>query len=134
ELRPYSFKRRALSENDVAIDIKYCGICHSDLHQINNDWGFGHYPMVPGHEIVGQVTQVGSKVKNFKVGDLVGVGCMVDSCRNCPDCQHGEEQFCEQMVQTYNGRDAILGDKTYGGFSKHIVVTEDFVLKIDSSL
>lgn len=134
-LQRFPFQRRKPEAHDVAIDILYCGICHSDLHQINNDWGVGKYPMIPGHEIIGRVTAVGAKVKNFSPGELVGVGCMVDSCRECSCCNSDEEQFCEKgMTQTYNSDDGILGGVTYGGFSKNIVVTEHFVLKINEQL
>ncbi|MCL9683027.1 NAD(P)-dependent alcohol dehydrogenase [Legionella maioricensis] len=134
-LQPFTFERRKIGAQDVAIDILFCGICHSDLHQIHNDWGFGQYPMVPGHEIIGKVTAVGAKVDRFAPGDLVGVGCMVDSCGKCSSCTLNEEQFCESgMTQTYNSEDKILGGMTYGGFSKHIIVTQDFVLKIDKQL
>ncbi|BCA97076.1 alcohol dehydrogenase [Legionella antarctica] len=129
------FKRRQLGADDIAIDILFCGICHSDLHQINNDWGVGQYPMVPGHEIIGKITAVGATVDRFLPGDLVGVGCMVDSCGTCSSCSVSEEQFCESgMTQTYNSEDKNSGGVTYGGFSKHIVVTQDFVLKIDKRL
>lgn len=134
-LNRFSFKRRNVADNDVAIDILYCGICHSDLHQINNDWGVSHYPMVPGHEIIGRVKQVGKKVQCFSVGDLVGVGCLVDSCGSCTRCTAHEEQFCENgSTQTYNSEDKILGGVTYGGYSKQIVVRQEFVLKVDESL
>ena len=134
-LERFEFSRRELQDADVAIDILYCGICHSDLHQINNDWKSSQYPMVPGHEIIGRVKSVGKKVTRFAVGDLVGVGCLVDSCRSCSSCHSHEEQFCENGATfTYNGDDKHLGGLTYGGYSKHIVVTEDFVLKVSESL
>lgn len=134
-LERFSFERREPNAQDVAIDILYCGICHSDIHQVNNDWGFSQYPMVPGHEIVGRVTAVGADVTRFAVGDLVGVGCMVDSCRHCTNCQHHEEQYCVAgSTQTYNSKDAHSGGVTYGGYSKKIVVTQDFVLRINQSM
>jgi uncharacterized zinc-type alcohol dehydrogenase-like protein len=134
-LERFSFKRRDVGEDDVAIDILYCGICHSDLHQVNNDWGFSQYPMVPGHEIIGRVKSVGKNVRRFSTGDLVGVGCLVDSCRHCSSCESHEEQFCENgNTQTYNSEDKHLGGLTYGGYSKHLVITQDFVLKVDESL
>lgn len=134
-LERFSFKRRDVGDNDVAIDILYCGICHSDLHQINNDWGGSQYPMVPGHEIIGRVKSVGKNVKRHAIGDLVGVGCMVDSCRHCSSCDAHEEQFCEKgSTMTYNGEDKHLGGLTYGGYSKYVIVAEDFVLKVDESL
>lgn len=134
-LQRFDFARRQIGAEDVAIDILFCGICHSDLHQVNNDWNSSQYPMVPGHEIIGRVTGVGSKVDRFSPGDLVGVGCMVDSCRQCPSCKTNEEQFCEQGGSfTYNSEDKNLGGLTYGGYSKHIVVTQAFVLKVDEQL
>lgn len=134
-LERFSFNRREVGENDVAIDILFCGICHSDLHQVNNDWKFSKYPMVPGHEIIGRVKSVGHKVNKFTVGNLVGVGCMVDSCKTCSSCKASEEQFCENgSIQTYNGEDKHLGGLTYGGYSKHIVVDKDFVIKVSESL
>lgn len=134
-LQRFTFERREPKAHDVAIDIMYCGICHSDIHQVKNDWGFSQYPMVPGHEIIGKVTAVGSEVTRFSVGDLVGVGCMVDSCRQCHSCQNHEEQYCKEgNTQTYNSIDKHSGGVTYGGYSKKIVVTEDFVLRINKSL
>lgn len=134
-LERFTFKRRDVGATDVAMDILYCGICHSDLHQVNNDWGFSQYPMVPGHEIIGRVTAVGNQVTRFAVGDLVGVGCLVDSCGECSNCKISEEQFCEgEITFTYNNEDKNLGGMTYGGYSKHLVVTEDFVLKVSESL
>ncbi|MBL7481325.1 NAD(P)-dependent alcohol dehydrogenase [Legionella bononiensis] len=134
-LQRFDFERREPDANDVAIDILFCGICHSDIHQVNNDWGFSQYPMVPGHEIIGRVTAVGSDVTRFAVGDLVGVGCMVDSCRHCPNCDNHEEQYClAGNTQTYNTKDLHSGGVTYGGYSKKIVVTQDFVLRINKSM
>lgn len=135
KLVPFHFERRDLRPNDVAIEILYCGICHSDLHQVKNDWGFSQYPMVPGHEIVGKVIEIGPNVTKYKVGDNVAIGCMVDSCHKCDQCQKGEEQFCrEGSVQTYNVPDRISGTITYGGYSKHIVAHENFVLSVPDML
>ncbi|NIJ08137.1 putative zinc-type alcohol dehydrogenase-like protein [Sphingomonas vulcanisoli] len=132
-LAPFSFQRRNLQPDDVAIDILFCGVCHSDLHQARSEWEGTEYPCVPGHEIVGKVTGVGSDVTKYKVGDLVGVGCMVDSCGVCPSCQENEEQYCTGtgFVGTYNGPDKHLGGHTFGGYSDHIIVKESFVLRID---
>ena len=132
---PYHFERRNLRDNDVAIEILYSGVCHSDLHTVNGDWGDQPYPLVPGHEIVGQVIEVGADVKNYKVGQHVAVGCMVDSCQSCDQCDHGEEQFCRNgMTPTYGAPDRISGEITQGGYSKHIVVREEFVLNVPESL
>ncbi len=134
-IAPFTFDRREPGANDVAIDIHYCGICHSDVHQVRDEWGGSLYPMVPGHEIVGKVTAVGSGVKKYKVGDTVGVGCMVDSCRTCVNCKDGEEQFClEGMTATYNSKERDGKTLAQGGYSKHIVVDEAFVLKVDDKL
>ncbi len=134
-LAPWSFERRDLRADDVAMEILYCGVCHSDLHTARNDWGGTVYPNVPGHEIVGRVTAVGSKVTRFKEGDLAAVGCLVDSCKHCDQCDRGEEQYCRNgMVGTYNGRDKITGDITYGGYSKALVVRDEFVLKMPEGL
>ncbi|SIO92548.1 NAD(P)-dependent alcohol dehydrogenase [Vibrio spartinae] len=134
-LKPYAFERRELRENDVAIEILYCGVCHSDLHSVRNDWGGSTYPLVPGHEIIGRVTAVGSDVSRYKVGDTVGVGCMVDSCQHCDQCDAGEEQFCrEGMTATYCGQDRHTHEPTQGGYSRHVVVREEFVLSIPQSL
>lgn len=133
-ISPLSFERRAVGENDVKLDILFCGICHSDIHQARNEWGNSMYPMVPGHEIVGRVTEVGSKVKKFKKDQLVGVGCLVDSCQDCPSCAEGLEQYCEKgWVGTYNSRDK-KGELTYGGYSDHIVVDEKFVVSVPENL
>jgi uncharacterized zinc-type alcohol dehydrogenase-like protein len=129
-----TISRREPMETDVRIEILYCGVCHSDLHFARNEWGFTQYPAVPGHEIVGRVTAVGGAVKRTKVGDLVGVGCLVDSCRTCPECRAGLEQFCPEMVMTYGSMDKHLGLPTYGGYAKSIVVTEEFVLRIPANL
>ena len=132
---PFRFERRALRPGDVKIDILYTGVCHSDLHQARNDWGFTQYPVVPGHEIVGRVTAVGENVTKFKEGDLVGVGCLVDSCQDCASCAEGLEQYCEKgFVGTYNGKDKESGEPTYGGYSENIVVTESFVLRVPENL
>ena len=133
-LGPFTINRREPGPKDVQIEILYCGICHSDIHQARNEWGGSMFPMVPGHEIVGRVTAVGNQVKNFKTGDLAGVGCLVDSCRNCPQCDKGDEQYCENgWVGTYNSLDKN-GQPTYGGYSKQIVVDEAFTLKIPQNL
>src|ERR1017187_8899138 len=129
-----TIERRQPTERDVQIEIQYCGVCHSDLHFTRNEWGFTQYPAVPGHEIVGRVTAVGSGVKKFKVGETVGVGCLVDSCRTCPDCRSGLEQFCTNMVMTYGSMDKHLNAPTLGGYSQSIVVTEDFVLRMPANL
>jgi len=133
-LAPYQFERRALGPNDVQIEILYCGVCHSDVHQARDEWGRSQFPMVPGHEIVGRVTAVGSNVSRYQPGDLAGVGVMVDACRTCASCNEGLEQYCEQgFVGTYNakGRD---GQITQGGYSNRIVVDEAFVLRIPATL
>jgi uncharacterized zinc-type alcohol dehydrogenase-like protein len=128
--QPFSFERRDVGPYDVLIEILFCGICHTDIHQARNEWGGAKYPMVPGHEIVGRITKVGSAVTKFQEGDLAGVGCFVDSCRECVSCRDGEEQYCESgMVATYNGTDAD-GKTTYGGYSSHIVVDENYTLRI----
>ncbi|MFA5505409.1 MAG: NAD(P)-dependent alcohol dehydrogenase [Vulcanimicrobiota bacterium] len=130
-LAPMSVLRRETGPGDVKIDILYCGICHSDLHQARNEWKNTLYPCVPGHEILGAVSEVGAQVSKFKVGDTVGVGCMVDSCRECSACRDDEEQFCEQgAVFTYNGPDKHLGGHTFGGYSKSVTVDQNFVLHI----
>ncbi|HWA43485.1 MAG TPA: NAD(P)-dependent alcohol dehydrogenase [Hypericibacter adhaerens] len=134
-LVPFTFERRALRPNDVAMEVLYCGVCHSDLHQAHNDWGWSTYPLVPGHEIVGRVVEVGKAVSRYKAGDAVAVGCMVDSCQHCDQCHKGEEQLCrEGNTQTYNDRDRITRDVTYGGYSKHLVVREEFVLRVPDGL
>lgn len=134
-LAPFTFDRRDPGAKDVAIDIKFCGICHSDVHQVRDEWGGSLYPMVPGHEIIGIVSAVGKDVKKFKVGDTVGVGCMVDSCRTCANCKDGEEQFClNGMTATYNSRERDGKTLAQGGYSKYIVVDQDFVLSVDKKL
>ncbi|GAC1433316.1 MAG: NAD(P)-dependent alcohol dehydrogenase [Candidatus Velthaea sp.] len=133
-LAPFSFERRNVRESDVAIDIKFCGICHSDIHQARDEWGGSIFPMVPGHEIAGIVSSVGPGVSKYKVGDRVGVGCFVDSCRTCDNCKAGNEQFCSAgMVQTYNSREKD-GTPTMGGYSERIVVDEKYVLRIPDAL
>ena len=135
DLKPFNIERRDVHENDVKIDILYCGVCHSDLHQVRNDWKNSKYPVVPGHEIIGKVMEVGSSVSNFKEGDLVGVGCLVDSCKTCDSCQDDLEQFCENgATMTYNSDDKHMGGHTFGGYSESIVVDKDFVLKIPKNL
>lgn len=132
---PYSFERRAPRANDVVMEILYCGVCHSDLHMARNDWGWTVYPLVPGHEIVGRVIEVGSAVTRYKVGDNVAVGCMVDSCQTCDQCKRGEEQLCrEGNTGTYNAPDRINGDMTRGGYSKHLVVREEFACRVPEGL
>jgi uncharacterized zinc-type alcohol dehydrogenase-like protein len=137
-LAPFTIPRREPGPKDVRMDILYCGVCHSDLHQVRNEWE-GHmpttYPCVPGHEIVGRVATVGSAVRGFKAGDLAAVGCLVDSCRTCPSCREGLEQFCEGPATfTYNSPDVHLGGVTYGGYSNSVVVDEDFVLRVSDRL
>lgn len=135
KLEPYAFERRDPRPHDVSLDILYCGVCHSDLHQIRDEWGGGIFPMVPGHEIVGRVSKTGVAVRKFRIGDLVGVGCMVDSCRNCPSCQLGLEQYCEEgFVATYNALEKDGKTVTYGGYSNNLVVDEAFALRIPPSL
>ncbi|MCR9075016.1 MAG: NAD(P)-dependent alcohol dehydrogenase [bacterium] len=134
-MAPWSLERRDPRPDDVAIDIMYCGVCHSDLHFVENDWGWTIYPVVPGHEIVGRVTSVGSDVTKFKEGDIVGVGCMVDSCRECESCNNGLEQYCTGgNVFTYNGEDKHDGSITYGGYSDHVVVSDRFVVKVPDGM
>ena len=134
-LSPFTFERREPGDRDVVIEIRYCGVCHSDIHQARNEWGNSIYPMVPGHEIVGEVTRVGGGVTKFKVGDLAGVGVLVDSCRTCPSCKDGLEQFCQNgWVQTYNSLEKDGKTPTYGGYADTIVVDEAFTLKVTSKL
>jgi uncharacterized zinc-type alcohol dehydrogenase-like protein len=134
-LAPFSFQRRDLLPDDVRIDIQFCGVCHSDLHTARGQWGPTTYPCVPGHEIIGRVAEVGSAVTRFKEGDLVGVGCMVDSCGHCAECKQGLEQFCEVgFTGTYDAPDPHTGKVTYGGYSKAIVVTENFVVRIPDGM
>jgi alcohol dehydrogenase (NADP+) len=134
-LQPFSFERRALRPNDVAMEILYAGVCHSDLHWARNDWGWSNYPVVPGHEIVGRVIEVGFEVTRFKAGDHVAVGCMVDSCQHCDQCRRGEEQLCrEGNTMTYGGLDRITQEMTQGGYSKQVVVRQEFVLRVPEGL
>lgn len=135
-LAPWNFERRNVGPKDVLIEILFSGICHSDIHQVRSEWGPAKYPMVPGHEIVGRITEVGSSVTKFKVGDLAGIGCMVDSCKECPTCQGGQEQFCEkgETVWTYNSLERDKVTPTYGGYSNKIVCTEEFVVKVSDKL
>lgn len=134
-LAPWNFERREVGPNDVQFDILYCGVCHSDLHMVKNEWGITIYPIVPGHELVGKVTKVGNKVTKYKAGDLVGVGCMVDSCRTCDNCKDGLEQFClNGNTMTYSGYEQDKKTITYGGYSNTVVVNEDFVLRVSEKL
>ncbi|MCR1318626.1 NAD(P)-dependent alcohol dehydrogenase [Enterobacter soli] len=134
-LAPFTFDRREPRPDDVVIEILYCGVCHSDLHQARNDWEFSEYPIVPGHEVIGRVASVGDSVTKFKVGDLAGIGCMVDSCRECNPCQQGLEQYCEEgNVQTYNGHDRHDHQPTYGGYSQTIIASEAFALHIPQGI
>lgn len=130
-LAPYSFERRAVGANDILIEIQFCGVCHSDIHQVRDEWGGSTYPMVPGHEIVGRVAQVGLNVTKFKEGDLAGVGCFVDSCGKCGNCKAGFEQFCDvHCAFTYNGTEMDEKTPTFGGYSTNIVVAEAYALRI----
>ena len=134
-LKPFQIQRREPGPADVVIDIQYCGICHSDIHQVRDEWGNSIFPMVPGHEITGLVSAIGSAVKRFKPGARVGVGCFTDSCRECQSCKQGNEQYCEKgMTVTYNGLEKDGKTPTYGGYSKQIVVDENYVLKIPESI
>ena len=134
-LAPWQFVPREPRPDDVSIEILYCGVCHSDIHMVESDWGMTTYPVVPGHEIIGRVTGVGAEVSNYKPGDLVGVGCMVDSCRECSSCEQGLEQYClNGMVGTYAGVDRHDGKITYGGYSERIVVSENYVLRLPEGL
>jgi alcohol dehydrogenase (NADP+) len=134
-LAPFTISRRDILPHDVQIEILYCGVCHSDLHTARNEWGGTVYPCVPGHEIVGRVTAVGDHVTKYKVGDIAGVGCLVDSCQKCDNCKDGLQQFCSNgMIGTYNGKEKDGGANTLGGYSKSITVTEDFVLRIADNL
>lgn len=134
-VHPHSIERRELRPDDVAIEIDYCGVCHTDIHFAENDWGGTMYPVVPGHEIIGRVTAVGEAVNGHAVGDRVGVGCIVDSCRTCDPCQRGLEQYCDAgMVSTYNGIDRHDESVTFGGYSEAVVVHQDFVLRVPDAL
>jgi uncharacterized zinc-type alcohol dehydrogenase-like protein len=133
-LAPFKFERREVGPHDIQIEILYCGVCHSDIHQVRDEWGGSIFPMVPGHEIVGKITKVGEHVTKFKVGETAGVGCFVDSCRQCPSCLAGLEQYCDVgMTGTYNGLDKE-GKPTYGGYSNQIVVDENYTLRISDNL
>jgi len=134
-LAPFTFERREVGPHDVQIDILYCGVCHSDLHMARNEWGGTVFPVVPGHEIVGRISKVGAHVSRFKVGQLAGVGCMVDSCQHCGSCDEGLEQYCENgFTGTYSAEDKVSGGYTYGGYASNIVVSEKFVLRISDKL
>ncbi len=134
-LTPLSFERRDPRADDVVVDIMYCGVCHSDLHTVRNEWHGTTYPVVPGHEIIGRISAIGAQVSQFKVGDVVGVGCMVDSCQHCAACDQGLEQYCAEMPTfTYNSKDRQDGRMTYGGYSERIVVSDKFVLRIPEAL
>ncbi len=133
-LRSFHFERRDVGPEDVQLEILYCGVCHTDVHLVRNEWGESVYPMVPGHEIVGRVARVGRDVTKFKAGDLAAVGCLVDSCRSCPECQDGLEQYCNHPVFTYNSPDPHTGKMTYGGYSNQIVVDQRFVLRVPDRL
>lgn len=135
DLQELNIKRREVLANDIEIEILYCGVCHSDLHTARNDWGGTIYPTVPGHEIVGKITKVGSAVTKFKVGDLAGVGCLVGSCQTCDSCKKDLEQYCSNgWIGTYNSEDKYLGGQTFGGYSQKVVVEEHFVLKVPTNL
>ena len=135
KLAPWNFERRAVGQHDVLLEIQYCGVCHTDIHFVNNDLGISLYPLVPGHEIVGVITKVGGHVKKFKEGDIVGVGCLVESCRECANCKEGEEQYClNGAVYTYSGIEKETGNVTQGGYSNQVVVNEDFVLHVSDKL
>lgn len=131
-LKPFTIERREPKDTDVLLDIKYCGICHSDLHQVRDEWGGSTFPMVPGHEIVGVVSKVGAKVTKFKEGDTVGVGCFVNSCGKCSPCKNGEQQYCKDTAYTYNSVDE--GAPTYGGYSTRITIDENYLLKIPKGI
>jgi uncharacterized zinc-type alcohol dehydrogenase-like protein len=133
-LAPWTIERREPGEHEVLMDILYCGVCHSDLHQARDEWGGGIFPMVPGHEIVGKVTKVGSEVTQWKVGDTVGVGCLVGSCQHCEACESGEEQFCKSSIGTYNAYEKDGQTPTYGGYSTRLTVDENFLVRIPDSI
>lgn len=135
DLEPYDIERRNITDDDVKIEITYCGVCHSDIHQVRNDWNNSHYPVVPGHEIIGRVSETGENVEHFEEGQLVGVGCMVDSCQHCKHCSSDLEQFCKEgAVMTYNGPNKHLGGHTFGGYSEQITVDKEFVLDIPENI
>lgn len=131
---PWQYEPRQPRRDDVSIEILYCGVCHSDIHMVENDWGMTSYPVVPGHEIIGRVTETGPEVSKFRIGDVVGVGCLVDSCRNCSSCERGLEQYCVEPIWTYNGADRYDGKTTYGGYSERIIVSEAFVVSVPDGL
>ena len=133
-LGPFAIERRELGPKDIRIEIEYCGVCHSDLHMVNNDWGFSQYPLVPGHEIVGTIAEVGSEVSGFAVGDKAAVGCLVDSCRHCAQCEAGNEQYCNAFTMTYGSATNDPGGVTYGGYSREIICDQEFVLSISGKL
>lgn len=134
-LEPWSFERRDLKPTDVQMEILFCGVCHSDLHFARNEWGMSVFPIVPGHEIVGKISAVGSAVTKYKVGEFAGIGCLVDSCRECDNCKHDQEQYCTNgWVGTYGGMERDGSGPTYGGYSKTISCHEDFVLRISDKL
>ncbi len=134
-MAPLTFNRRDVGKDDVKIEILFCGVCHSDLHFARDEWHFTVYPAVPGHEIVGRVEQIGANVTNFKIGDQVGVGCIVDSCRTCAACQEGLQQYCETgMTGTYGGTEPVIGGPTFGGYSDSIVVDKSYVLRIPAGM
>lgn len=136
QLSPWNFERRNVGVNDIQIEILFCGVCHSDIHQVRSEWGPARYPMVPGHEIVGRITNIGSDVQQFSVGNLAGVGCMVNSCQDCGNCKQGQEQYCEKgkTVWTYNSVEADGTTPTYGGYSNQIIVDENFVVHVSKTL
>ncbi|WGK63974.1 NAD(P)-dependent alcohol dehydrogenase [Croceiramulus getboli] len=135
DLEPFTIERRSPTADDVAIEILYCGVCHSDIHTVRNDWKNSKYPVVPGHEIIGKVTEVGEQVSDFSVGDLVGVGCMVDSCQSCGACDEDLEQYCENgATLTYNSKNKHMDGHTFGGYSETIVVNKKFVLRVPESI
>lgn len=134
-LAPFTIERREPAPREVLIDILFCGVCHSDIHQARDEWGGSAFPMVPGHEIVGKVVAIGSEVEKWALDDIVGVGCFVDSCRDCDPCREGEEQYCEEgMTATYNGTERGSGRPTYGGYSTRITVDENYVLRIPDGM
>ncbi|RFB01488.1 NAD(P)-dependent alcohol dehydrogenase [Parvularcula marina] len=133
-LGPFAIERRELGPKDIRIEIEFCGVCHSDLHMVNNDWGFSQYPLVPGHEIVGTIAEVGSEVSGFAVGDKAAVGCLVDSCRHCAQCEAGNEQYCNAFTMTYGSATNDPGGVTYGGYSREIICDQEFVLSISGKL
>lgn len=135
DLAPFTFVSRAMRPDDVVVEVLYCGVCHSDLHAARNDWGFSTYPLVPGHEIIGRVREVGAEAAKFRPGDLVGIGCIVDSCRHCSPCGSGYENYCSfYATPTYGGVDRVDGSPTYGGYSEQVIASEKYVLRIPDAL